>query len=634
MTKTIYRMTGMILMGVIMLESYVNAQAASERSSWFSVSGNVYYVSTTGNDSNPGTASAPFRTFAKASSMLSAGSTLYILPGIYNEQLRISNSGADGAWVAVRPFGGAVVIDLKNTSNSAIYLQGSYIDISNLEVRGSTDICVRSTGNYLKISGLVVHECQTHGIFISGQHVEAVGNTVYATSLVNQARATTGSWGSAIKIALGGNDILVSGNTAYHNYGEGIAATRGSNVTIRRNAVYDNFSVNIYVDNSLNVQVKQNFVTCHPNTGFERNGSPAAGIAMGEEFYEGWGAQLNNVTITNNIVAFCSRGVYYFGGDSRLTGAGLKNSTIAYNTLWGSTDTTLGVIYGMRQSGSLITSNIIWQANNKLAYVENSAGLTFQNNLWKTTPPTNVKGTGDRIGDPLFLVPPSYDPQTFALSALSPAIGGALNIGVTTDYFDNLRGPSYEMGALQYLNAIPSATATLTAMTPTQIAPTQTAIQTTTSTRVPALIATNTFTPIPTLIQSTPTSVVPAANSSETIYNDNHTALVYSGNWQSVSRTKAYGGSFKVTRQIGSSVTLKFTGQSFSLLYTSGANNGKLDVYVDNQLVGTLDQKTSTVIFQKRWDYSVKLSPGAHELRLSFTGPSDFRGTVDAVIVR
>lgn len=635
MNKTIHQTIGAMLTCILILGSYSNAQAAVQPSK-LTATGSVYYVSTTGSDANPGTASAPFKTFVKATSMLSTGNTLYILPGTYNEQLKISNSGMEGAWITVRPSGGNVIIDSKSTSDSPLNLRGSYIDISNLEVKGSSGICVNSSGNYLRISSLVVHDCQTHGIFISGQHVEVLGNTVYAASLVNQARNTSSGWASGIKIALGGNDVRVSGNTSYHNYGEGIAATRGSNVIIRANMVYDNYSVNIYVDNSFDTRVEQNFVTCHTNTGFEQNGNPAAGIALGEEFYEGWGAKLNRVTIANNIVAFCSRGVYYFGGDPSLTGPGLKNSTIAYNTLWSSTDTALGIIYGNGQTGSLITSNIIWQGNNKLAYVENAAGLTFQNNLWKVTPPTIARGTGDRIGDPLFLVAPSYDPQTFALSALSPAIGGALNIGISIDYFGNLRGPSYEIGALQYVNAIPSPSPTIMS-TSTIPAPTQTTMPTSTS--IPTLIATSTPTatslppnPTGTAIQSTPTSVVPALDAS--IYNDNHAAFVYSGNWQNVSKAKAYGGSFKLTRQIGSSFKFKFIGQSFSLLYTSGSTNGKFDVYLDNQYLATVDQKTSAILFQKRWDYAGRFPVGLHELRLVFIGPTDTRGTIDAVIIR
>jgi hypothetical protein len=118
MNKKIYCITCTILMCIMMLGSYGNAQAAPEEMSGLSAPGNVYYVSTTGNDANPGTALAPFKSFIKAASMLSAGSTLYILPGTYNEQLRLSNSGTDSAWITVKPSGGAVVIDLNNASNS------------------------------------------------------------------------------------------------------------------------------------------------------------------------------------------------------------------------------------------------------------------------------------------------------------------------------------------------------------------------------------------------------------------------------------------------------------------------------------------------------------------------------------
>lgn len=627
-------MTGMLLVCAVLLGNYVSAKALSDQPSVLSAAGSIYYVSTTGSDSNPGSSSAPFKSFAKAASMLSAGSTLYIHPGTYNEQLKILNSGADGAWITVKPSGGAVVIDTKNTSNAVVQLLGSYIAISGLEVKGSTDICVKTSGSYLRISGLIVHECQTHGIFVSGRHVEVTGNTVYAAAMANQARSMPSAWGSGIKIGLGGDDVLVNSNTVYHNYGEGMAVTRASNVVVRANTVYDNYSVNIYVDNSFNIQVEKNLVTCQTNTGYERNGNAASGIAMGEEFYEGWGAQLNQISITNNIVAFCRQGVYYFGADPILTGSGLKNSTIAYNTLWGSTDTALGVIYAGSQAGTLISSNIIWQANNKLAYIENATGLTFQNNLWKVTPPTIVRGTGDRIGDPLFLSTPGYAAQTFTLSALSPARGGGANIGVATDYFNHPRGPSYEMGALQYSNAISSTNTsvpTLAATTPTQIiAPTQTATTAPTATSQPTSLPPSSTS---TSIAATPISTASPAPTLETIYNDTHPGFIYSANWQNVVKDKAYAGSYKLTTKTGSSVTLNFTGRSFSLLYTTGLNFGKLDVYVDNQLVGTLNQKTSRIYFQKRWD-SGQLSAGAHVLKLVFTGRNNSKGTLDAVIVR
>jgi parallel beta-helix repeat protein len=631
MNKTIHRITGMLLMCASLLGNHINAAASSAQPSALSAVGSVYYVSPNGNDSNAGTSSAPFKTFAKATSMLSAGSTLYIQPGTYNEPLKIFNSGAEGAWITVKPSGGAVVIDVQNATNEVIQISGSYIDVRDLEVKGSTDICVKALGSYLRISGLHVHECQTHGIFMNGKHVEAVGNTVYAAAMANQARTMSTGWGSGIKVGLGGDDILIQSNNVYNNHGEGMAVTRASNVIVRGNSVYDNFSVNIYVDNSFNTLVEKNLVTCHPNSGFERNGSPASGIAMGEEFYEGWGAQLHHVSITNNIVAFCRHGVYYYGADPTLTSGGLKNSTIAYNTLWGSTDTALGILYASAQAGTLISSNIIWQSNNRLAYVENATGLTFQNNLWKALPSSNVRGIGDRVGDPLFLSTPGYVAQSYALSALSPAIAGGANIGVTTDYFNNPRGPSYEMGAVQNINVIPTSTALSPTNTstapPASITPTQIIAATGTPTTAPTI--TSTLPPTNTATGSTSTPV-PAL---ETIYDDTHPGFVYSANWQNVVKGKAYGGSYKLTTRTGSSVTLNFTGRSFSLLYTTGLNFGKLDIYVDNQLIATLDQRTSQIYFQKRWD-SGQFPAGAHVLKLVFTGRNDSKGTLDAVIVR
>jgi len=657
-----------ILACVMLLGCYVNAQASSERS-LLNATGSVYYVSTTGSDTNPGTSAAPFKTFAKATSMLGPGMTLYILPGVYNEPLKISNSGADGAWIDVESAGGAVTIDIKNQSNPAVYVRGSYVTLKNLEIKGSNDICVLSSGNYVHISGLMVHECQTHGIHVAGQHVEVTGNVVYATSLANQARTASSGWGSAIKVSLGGNDVLVEGNTVFNNYGEGIASTRGSNVVIRANTVYDNFSVNIYVDNSYDILVEKNLVTCHPNSGFERNGAPASGISMGEEYYLGWGAKLDRITVRNNIVAFCRRGVYYYGAASSLTNGGLKNSTIVYNTFWASTDTALGVVYGTGQTNSLIANNIIWQANNKLAYIENFSGLTFHNNMWKVVPPSGAKGAADRVGDPLFLTTPGYIAQSFALSSASPAISGAANIGMATDYFGNQRGLSYEMGALQFLGTISSPTPAASTATS---APISSPTQPLTSTALPLLpTSTKTPTPIPTLIvptftsttlpptatstvvstlalpTSTSTAVPPAPtftalpistsillSKTETIYNDTNPTLIYSQNWQTVQRIRAYQGSYQFTEKTGSFVTLSFTGQSFSLLYTTGKGYGKIDVYIDNQLIATVDQKTSQNQFQQRWDYQGTLPTGQHELKLIFSGPDKFKGSIDAVVVR
>jgi hypothetical protein len=51
-----------------------------------------YYVSTSGNDDNPGTIAQPYRTIAKGVSYLQAGDILYLRGGVYVELVDIAGS--------------------------------------------------------------------------------------------------------------------------------------------------------------------------------------------------------------------------------------------------------------------------------------------------------------------------------------------------------------------------------------------------------------------------------------------------------------------------------------------------------------------------------------------------------------
>lgn len=141
---------------------------------------------------------------------------------------------------------------------------------------------------------------------------------------------------------------------------------------------------------------------------------------------------------------------------------------------------------------------------------------------------------------------------------------------------------------------------------------------------------------VPTLA-STPIAATPtlAAASAKT-FDDNNNAFVYSSGWQTVSTTKAYGGSYKETTQDGATVTFPFTGQSFSLIYKGGITFSKFDIYLDDALVGTLDQKLGAATYQMLWDYPGQLTLGNHTLKLVFkvTSATVNRGSLDGVIIR
>ena len=59
----------------------------------FGQSNSSFYVSKTGDDSNPGTQTAPWRTIQHAADTVRAGSTVNVRGGIYEERINIKESG-------------------------------------------------------------------------------------------------------------------------------------------------------------------------------------------------------------------------------------------------------------------------------------------------------------------------------------------------------------------------------------------------------------------------------------------------------------------------------------------------------------------------------------------------------------
>jgi hypothetical protein len=567
MNKPIYRIASLIMAVVMILGNAVHTKAA----------GRDVYVSPTGNDSNPGTASAPFRTFIKANSLLRPGSTLYIYAGIYDQPLKLTESGTSAEWITVKPLGGKAVIDLLRRTAPGIDVRASYIAINRLVVRNSRGVCVNLIGSYITVNGLSVHHCGSHGIQTSSaSHIKILNNMVFSSVLVNAARTLPGGWGSGIKVRLG-TSVLIQGNKVYNNYGEGLG-TRGSNIAIRNNVVYDNYSVNIYT-NSSNALIERNFVYCTRRSGFERAGLPATGIGLGEEYFEGWGARLRNARIINNIVSYCRHGIRYSGAEPRVVGGGLKNAIIAYNTLYGSVNSALSIAYAEAQGGSLIANNIIWQAENRLATIDNPVGLTFHHNLWKVRPPAALRGPGDELGDPRFAGTPGYTPESYRLSSSSLAVGAAIDTGIPHDFFARPRGPDFDMGAIQLsVMPVPSNTQEGPSSTPTPLELTATLLPTTsssTATQDPSTLEPtstltgleSTVTPASPLstVENFPVEASPTATAQptlpipqETVYDNKQGAFVFSGRWVEEISKYAVDGSFSRTSTNGSSVSLAF----------------------------------------------------------------------------
>ncbi len=416
------------------------------------------YVALDGDDTHDGSETNPVKTFQKAVSLLQPGYVLRIASGTYHESLKIEKDGNEQNPIYIRPasVNDTVIIDIQNNSKSNISLLGDYLNISMIETKNSGNFCIDIGGNHILVSKMKVHHCESHAVHLWGTYIQVSESEIYDSVLENEKEQ--GAWGSALKVKVGGENIHLFQNKVYHNWGEGIAATRGKHIIIEQNYVYDNYSNNIYVDNSIDVKVLQNFSVCHDNSPVKRDGKLAHGIAIGEEKYDGWGAQLSDIIIANNITAFCEKGIATY--EPEVNGGGLKNVTIVYNTLWGSKSTALSIYKPgtTKTQNVIVANNLTYQKDGKTAYISSRQGIDMYNNFWVDEMPsdwTNAQGTDDTSGDAKLAMTPTYKTDSFRLSSNSSAIGSAKTIaGLDMDFEGNNRFPANDtlsdIGAIEF----------------------------------------------------------------------------------------------------------------------------------------------------------------------------------------
>lgn len=100
-----------------------------------------------------------------------------------------------------------------------------------------------------------------------------------------------------------------------------------------------------------------------------------------------------------------------------------------------------------------------------------------------------------------------------------------------------------------------------------------------------------------------------------------------------VSDTRAYQGEFKMAQAVNSCVAMNFSGQKFSIIYRTCPVSGKMPIYLDGKLIFTLNQHTSTALYQQKWRYGGTLTAVSHKLKLVFVVPSGGKASLDAVSI-
>jgi Right handed beta helix region len=218
----------------------------------FGQTNSFFYVATTGDDSNPGTQAAPWRTIQHAVDTARAGSTIYVRGGVYEELVSVKASGnASDGFITFQSYPGeTAILDAAHFTPTArqgivtIHNQ-SYVRIEGFEIRN-----FRTAEHRLSPLGIDVRG--------SGSHIELLRNNVHHIENTFPGRDHPGSGGNGFGIAVYGTDaktpitdLVIEDNEVHHlKTGSSESLVVNGNVTnfrITNNIVHDNNNIGIDV---------------------------------------------------------------------------------------------------------------------------------------------------------------------------------------------------------------------------------------------------------------------------------------------------------------------------------------------------------------------------------------------------
>jgi len=412
--------------------------------------GNKYFVSTTGNDTNSGSVSAPFATINKAAEIAMAGDSICIKNGTYIQSsiIKPANSGvANGPITYYAETPNAVIINGQSTiptiasREGLIHILGkSHLVFNGLRIINSGFFGILAKDNS---SFITVKNCSTFNTGASGicaaqsSNIKVLNNSVQRAciapggSSVRTSECITMASVNTFEVA---NNIVFDRLTDPNDGGEGIDCKNlCSNGIVRNNTVYDLYRVGIYIDAyamaQSNIEVFANKVY---NCG--------SGINLACET----GGTNTNIKVHDNLFYNCSRiGIRIAGylSDGAMYNISIYNNTVN-NCGWGTTSTweNCGLLVEANNSlnQNIVVRNNIF-SNNKIQMKTKRPGqaqswLTLDNNLIFGANDASASGTNATntiVGNPMFVNSTTND---FRITATSPAIDKA--IGSPLSFFD------------------------------------------------------------------------------------------------------------------------------------------------------------------------------------------------------
>lgn len=187
------------------------SSSISPSTSSASLAASAHYVSTSGNDANPGTSSSPWRTIQHAANVAIAGDTVYVRGGTYNESVTINVSGtASGGYITFQNYPGeTAIVDgtglTPASGQSGLFniIDRSYLKIVGLEIRNYATASTARVPVGVWITGA------SNNLQILSNHIHHIANTARSTGANAMGLAAYGSNPTAAisQLTIDGNQI-------------------------------------------------------------------------------------------------------------------------------------------------------------------------------------------------------------------------------------------------------------------------------------------------------------------------------------------------------------------------------------------------------------------------------------------
>jgi serralysin len=390
----------------------------------------TYYVSNSGDDANSGTSSSPWRTIQRAANTVSAGATVIVIAGTYNERVNVSRSGSSSYPITFQTQGSVL---MKGFSISGSYVIVDGFEPSNIAADGYNPAAyagIFSSGKYNIIRNNYSHNNGSWGVFLE--------TTASFNQVLNNVMAYNGHLGIWVR----GSDHLIQKNDISHSIqhpsnwkhppswsdADGIAF-EGDRHIFRGNYIHDI----TYADAG---QVNPHRDAFQESSNTSSSDVIVDGNLIHIPYHEAWTSQMmmlsgtiTNLMVRNNIVYNTDRGPNLYG---TIIGMRVENNTFVNITDYAVSITSTG-----GANDVLVRNNIFRNVRTPAVGINSPATATQDHNF---------------TGDPLFVNEAGLD---FHLKSGSPAIDTGLNTPDVTQDYDGIsrpQGASTDIGAYEYPN--------------------------------------------------------------------------------------------------------------------------------------------------------------------------------------